>query len=229
MGPLSSLNPFRESMSLSVFNLLIRSAMNTPVAAPAASATPVAPRGARRWATTFSALAVVASLAACSSGVRLDDVPVEDRSGGAVTPLAQGGAGTGAGAGGVDQRGVSSVDVAGSDAAQPAGMARVIYFDYDSYEVRPDFAATLEAHARYLGANRTRRVALEGHTDERGGREYNLALGQRRAEAVRRSLSLLGVTEAQMEAVSFGEEKPAVTGFDEASFARNRRVELTYR
>lgn len=201
--------------------------MNKPVAAPLASATPTAPRPARRWATTFSVLAVVASLAACSSGVRLDDVPVEDRSSGAVTPLTQGGAGAGAGA--VDQRGVSGVDVAGSDAAQPTGMARVIYFDYDSYEVRPDFAATLEAHARYLGANRTRRVALEGHTDERGGREYNLALGQRRAEAVRRSLSLLGVSEAQMEAVSFGEEKPAVTGFDEASFARNRRVELTYR
>lgn len=201
--------------------------MNTPVAAPVASATPVAHRPARRWSTTLSALAVVASLAACSSGVRLDDVPVEDRSGGAVTPLTQGGAGAGAGA--VDPRGVSGVDVAGSDAAQPAGMARVIYFDYDSYEVRPDFAATLEAHARYLGANRTRRVALEGHTDERGGREYNLALGQRRAEAVRRSLSLLGVSEAQMEAVSFGEEKPAVTGFDEASFSRNRRVELTYR
>lgn len=197
--------------------------MNNPVA----SAAPTVQRPARRWATTLSALAVVASLAACSSGVRLDDVPVEDRSSGAVTPLTQGGAGAGSGA--VDQRGVSGVDVAGSDAAQPAGMARVIYFDYDSYEVRPDFAATLEAHARYLGANRTRRVALEGHTDERGGREYNLALGQRRAEAVRRSLSLLGVSEAQMEAVSFGEEKPAVTGFDEASFSRNRRVELTYR
>lgn len=227
MGPLPSLIPFRDPVSLPIFNLLKRSAMNTPVAAPVASATPVAHRPARRWSTTLSALAVVASLAACSSGVRLDDVPVEDRSGGAVTPLTQGGAGAGAGA--VDPRGVSGVDVAGSDAAQPAGMARVIYFDYDSYEVRPDFAATLEAHARYLGANRTRRVALEGHTDERGGREYNLALGQRRAEAVRRSLSLLGVSEAQMEAVSFGEEKPAVTGFDEASFSRNRRVELTYR
>jgi len=72
-------------------------------------------------------------------------------------------------------------------------------------------------------------VNLEGHTDERGGREYNLALGQKRAEAVRRALSLLGVTEAQMEAVSFGEEKPAQIGLDEASFAKNRRVELTYR
>jgi peptidoglycan-associated lipoprotein len=184
-------------------------------------------RPARRWATTFSALAVVVSLAACSSGVRLDDVPVEDRSGAGTTPLTQGDGAAGSGA--VDQRGVSGVEVGGADAAQPAGMARVVYFDYDSFEVRPEFAATLEAHARYLSANRSRRVALEGHTDERGGREYNLALGQKRAEAVRRSLSLLGVSEAQMEAVSFGEEKPAVAGFDEASLARNRRVELTYR
>lgn len=184
-------------------------------------------RPARRWAQSLSALALLAALGACSSGVKLDEVPVEDRSTGAVTPLNQGAAG--AGVGSSASSGVSSVDATTTDAAQPAGMARIVYFNYDSFEVRPEFAATLEAHARYLGANRNRRVALEGHTDERGGREYNLALGQKRAEAVRRSLSLLGVTEAQMEAVSFGEEKPAVTGFDEASMARNRRVELTYR
>ena len=89
--------------------------------------------------------------------------------------------------------------------------------------------ALLEANARYLNANRNVRVALEGHTDERGGREYNLALGQKRAEAVRRSLSLLGVQDGQMEAVSFGEEKPAATGADEAAWSKNRRVELTYR
>ena len=82
---------------------------------------------------------------------------------------------------------------------------------------------------RYLNANKTARVSLEGHTDERGGREYNLALGQKRAEAVRRSLSLLGVSESQMEAVSFGEEKPAQAGADEAAFSKNRRVEITYR
>jgi peptidoglycan-associated lipoprotein len=72
-------------------------------------------------------------------------------------------------------------------------------------------------------------VALEGHTDERGGREYNLALGQRRAEAVRRALALLGVADSQMEAVSFGKEKPAVPGSDEAAWAKNRRVEIVYR
>jgi len=108
-------------------------------------------------------------------------------------------------------------------------MQRIVYFDYDSFEVKPEFAGTLEANARYLKANPSARVNLEGHTDERGGREYNLALGQKRAEAVRRSLSLLGVGEGQMEAVSFGEEKPAQVGGDEAAWSKNRRVELTYR
>ena len=171
-------------------------------------------------------LGLAAVLAACSSGVKLDNVPVEDRAG---TATGAGGAGAGGQGGAVDPRGVSGVSVAGADAAQPNALTRVVYFDYDSFEVKAEFAATLEANARYLNANRTRRVGLEGHTDERGGREYNLALGQKRAEAVRRALSLLGVTEAQMEAVSFGEEKPAQTGLDESAFAKNRRVELTYR
>ena len=115
------------------------------------------------------------------------------------------------------------------DGEQPAALSRIVYFDYDSFEVRPEFMGALEANAKYLKANSNRKVGLEGHTDERGGREYNLALGQKRAEAVRRSLALLGVSDAQMEAVSFGEEKPAAFGTDEASYAKNRRVELTYR
>jgi peptidoglycan-associated lipoprotein len=183
-------------------------------------------KSALRWSRSLAVLALAVTLAACGSSVKLDDVPVEDRSTGAMSGQAPGAQGSTS----TDPRGgVSGVDVNANDAAQPAGMARVIYFDYDSFDVRPEFRATMEAHARYLGADRNRRVALEGHTDERGGREYNLALGQKRAEAVRRSLSLLGVTEAQMEAVSFGEEKPAMMGMDEASFARNRRVEFTYR
>jgi peptidoglycan-associated lipoprotein len=183
-------------------------------------------RLAQRWLRLAAGLGLAAVLAACSSGVKLDNVPVEDRAG---TATGAGGAGAGGQGGAVDPRGVSGVSVAGSDAAQPNALTRVVYFDYDSFEVKAEFAATLEANARYLNANRTRRVGLEGHTDERGGREYNLALGQKRAEAVRRALSLLGVSEAQMEAVSFGEEKPAQTGLDEAAFAKNRRVELTYR
>jgi peptidoglycan-associated lipoprotein len=191
-----------------------------------APATEMRLTGLRRWSRSLAVVALAASLAACGSSVKLDDVPVEDRSTGSMSGQPQGSQGNTS----TDPRGgVSGVDLSANDAAQPAGMARVIYFDYDSFDVRPEFRATLEAHARYLAANRSRRVALEGHTDERGGREYNLALGQKRAEAVRRSLSLLGVTEAQMEAVSFGEEKPAAVGMDEASFARNRRVEFTYR
>jgi peptidoglycan-associated lipoprotein len=185
---------------------------------------------ARRWSRSVAVLAVAASLAACGSSVKLDEVPVEDRSTGSLSNLPQVPQAPQGGSASTDPRGgVSGVDINANDAAQPAGLARTIYFDYDSFDVRPEFRATLEAHARYLGANRSRRVALEGHTDERGGREYNLALGQKRAEAVRRSLSLLGVAESQMEAVSFGEEKPAMMGLDEASFARNRRVEFTYR
>ena len=176
-----------------------------------------------RWLRLIAGLGLVAVLAACGSNVKLDDVPVEDRTGSAA------GAGAGGQSGAVDPRGVSGVAVNGADAAQPGALSRIVYFDFDSFEVKPEFATTLEANARYLNANRTRRVNLEGHTDERGGREYNLALGQKRAEAVRRALSLLGVPETQMEAVSFGEEKPAQTGFDEAAFSKNRRVELTYR
>lgn len=185
------------------------------------------PSSGRRWAGVLATALVATTLVACGSNVKLDDVPVVDRSGTDASTLAQ--AGGSAGTGAADQRGVSGVEVAGGDVAQPNAMARTVYFDYDSFEVRAEFAATLEAHAKYLAANSSRRVALEGHTDERGGREYNLALGQKRGEAVRRALSLLGVSEAQMEAVSFGEEKPAVVGFDEAAFAKNRRVELTYR
>ncbi|HWI80343.1 MAG TPA: peptidoglycan-associated lipoprotein Pal, partial [Ramlibacter sp.] len=107
--------------------------------------------------------------------------------------------------------------------------SRLIYFDYDSYEIKPEFQSLIEAHARFLKANADRRVAIEGHTDERGGREYNLALGQRRAEAVRRALVLLGVADNRLEAVSFGKEKPAVPGNDEAAYAQNRRAELVYR
>jgi peptidoglycan-associated lipoprotein len=178
-----------------------------------------------RWLRLIAGLGLVAVLAACGSNVKLDDVPVEDRTGGA----AGAGAGAGGQSGAVDPRGVSGVSVAGADAAQPSALNRVVYFDYDSFEVKPEAQAILDANARYLNANRTRRVNLEGHTDERGGREYNLALGQKRAEAVRRALALLGVPETQMEAVSFGEEKPAQTGLDESAFSKNRRVELTYR
>ena len=111
----------------------------------------------------------------------------------------------------------------------PVGIARIVYFDFDSFVVKPEYQSVLEGHARYLKASSARKVMIEGHTDERGGREYNLALGQKRAEAVRRSLALLGVADAQMEAVSFGKEKPAAQGHGEDAHSQNRRAELSYR
>jgi peptidoglycan-associated lipoprotein len=169
----------------------------------------------------------VLALAACTN-IPLEDVQVQDRAGTSVSALQAGNAAGGASSGAAGE-GVTGVEVAGADKAQPGALNRVVYFDFDSFEIRPEFASVLEANAKYLGADNRRRLALEGHTDERGGREYNLALGQKRAEAVRRAMGLLGVKDAQMEAVSFGEEKPALGGFDEAAFAKNRRVELTYR
>ena len=165
-------------------------------------------------------IALCAFLCGCASGVKLDDVPVDERSGTATTP-------GGAAVAGLDARGLSGVD--GGIKAGPAGIQTVVYFDYDSYSVKPEFQAMLDAHARFLRADKNRRAAIEGHTDERGGREYNLALGQKRAEAVRRALSVLGVTDNQIEAVSYGKEKPAAAGMDESSFVKNRRAEISYR
>lgn len=175
------------------------------------------------------ALFLAAALAGCSSGVKLDDVPVEDRNGTAVTALPRAsGPQTGAGAA---QSTVVPVDLsrANDNAAGPSGVGNVVYFDYDSNDIKPEFQPLLESHARFLRANAQRRVVVEGHTDERGGREYNLALGQRRSDAVRRALGLLGVPDNQVEAVSFGKEKPANPGSDEAAYAKNRRAEIAYR
>ena len=182
-----------------------------------------------RGLSLLLSVVVAGSLAACASGVSLDDVPVSDRSTAPVSPLGQGSVDPSAQGRGAPAGGVSPVQVGSASDAQPDQLARVVYFDFDSFVVKPEFTPLLEANARYLKANAQRRVSLEGHTDERGGREYNLALGQKRAEAVRRSLSLLGVSEQQMEPVSFGEEKPAANGFDEAAYGKNRRVEFTYR
>jgi peptidoglycan-associated lipoprotein len=165
-------------------------------------------------------LALTAVLSACSSGVKLNDVPVEDKNASASTSSSADAA----------QSSVAAVvgGKAGAQGVAPAGV-NVVYFDYDSFTLLPEARAVLERNAAHLQANKQFKVQLEGHTDERGGREYNLALGQKRAEAVRRALGLLGVGEAQVEAVSFGKEKPAVPGSDEAALARNRRAEITYR
>ena len=110
----------------------------------------------------------------------------------------------------------------------PAGVLanRVIYFDYDSSEVRAEDQALVEAHANYLAQNPGQQVLLEGHADERGSREYNVALGERRALAVGRLMQLLGVSDTQMRTVSYGEENPVAFGTGEANWSQNRRVEL---
>jgi peptidoglycan-associated lipoprotein len=105
----------------------------------------------------------------------------------------------------------------------------VIYFDYDQVDIRPDFATMLTAHGQYLAANPRVQIRLEGHADERGSREYNIGLGERRAQAVRRALSLQGATGEQLSTVSYGEERPAAVGSDEEAMSLNRRVELVYR
>ena len=107
--------------------------------------------------------------------------------------------------------------------------ARVIYFAYDSSEVRAEDQAVIEAHANYLLENPGQRILLEGHADERGSREYNIALGERRALSVARLMQLLGVADSQIRSVSYGEERPADSGHDEAAWGPNRRVEIVYR
>jgi peptidoglycan-associated lipoprotein len=175
-------------------------------------------------------IVAAASLAACSS-VKLDEAPVESR-----TPTTAGAGagstGSGAAAGGAaasSQTRVAPVDVTGSNAAMNSNLPRVVYFDLDSYIVKDEFRPVIELNAKLLTADRKKQMAVEGHTDERGSSEYNLALGQRRAEAVVKSLTLLGVQNSQLEPVSFGKERPAVQGSDESAWAKNRRAELASR
>ena len=110
------------------------------------------------------------------------------------------------------------------------GLAtRTIYFEFDSSEVSESGRATIEAHARYLAERSGALITLEGHADERGSREYNIALGERRAEAVRRLMTLLGASDPQIRTISYGEERPAAGGHDESAWGLNRRVEIVYR
>lgn len=106
--------------------------------------------------------------------------------------------------------------------------ARIIYFDYDSSDIRPEFQGTVEAHAGFLAANPNMTLSLEGHADERGSREYNLALGERRAQAVKRQMVVLGASASQIRTTSYGEERPVIDRHDEESWSQNRRVEIIY-
>ncbi len=170
----------------------------------------------------FKSLAFIvtsaALLAACSSPVKLNDAPVVDRAADSTAPVA-------------DSRDIRPVEAGSVDPLNdPKGVLakRSVYFDYDSYVVRDDGKAIVENHSAFLNKNKARKVLIQGNTDERGGTEYNLALGQKRAEAVRRAMGSMGVAETQMEAVSLGEEKPKAMGANEAAWAENRRADIVY-
>lgn len=162
---------------------------------------------------------------ACSSTKLDDKVAIVDKQG--VEPLKSNNTTTDPNA-----NTVASVDLTKSDqnATDLKGVPSQtsVYFDLDSYIVKDEFKPVVETNAKFLGTNRGRKIIIQGNTDERGGREYNLALGQKRAEAVRKSLVVLGVPESQMEAVSFGKEKPKALGSDEAAWAQNRRSDIVY-
>ena len=161
-----------------------------------------------------------ALLAACSTTPLPEDggAPVESRSGSStgVAPVT---------AGDLDSSGLPR------ELTDPKSKLsqRSIYFDLDKYEVKDEYKDLIAAHAKYLTANKGFKVLLQGNTDERGSREYNLSLGQKRAEAVKRSLTLLGVKDDQIESVSLGEEKPKNAGHDEAAWAENRRADILYK
>jgi peptidoglycan-associated lipoprotein len=132
----------------------------------------------------------------------------------------------GSGAGGNYSRAGPDDEANGPQAGRLA--ERIVYFDFDSSEIKGVGTDVVAAHAKYLAGNPTTRIRLEGHTDERGSREYNIGLGERRAQSVRRALLLQGASDAQISTVSYGEERPAVAGHDEAAWAKNRRVEIVY-
>jgi peptidoglycan-associated lipoprotein len=177
----------------------------------------------------LAAVSAAALLAGCASKVDLNEAPVESR-----TPTPVAGSGNPAlasqtpGTGGPASRvaTVTTPDPAAQALAAANAAGRIVYFDFDSFVIKDEFKPLIDAHSKALAASRARKLSIEGHADERGGREYNLALGQKRAEAVARSLVLLGTREEQVEAVSFGKERPAVEGHDEAAWAKNRRAEL---
>jgi peptidoglycan-associated lipoprotein len=189
----------------------------------------------KRLIYRIAVAAAALSIAACSSSIKLDDpAPVEDRSNMPADGSAAAGA-AGAGSASTNPAGssrpVTQLTIDTKDPLQDPNSPlsrRSIYFDFDSFAIKDEYRSTLEAHAKYLTGNRAKKAVIQGNTDERGSREYNLALGQKRAEAVRRALVALGVSESQLEAVSLGEEKARSGANDDAALAENRRADLVY-
>ena len=171
---------------------------------------------------------VVGLLAGCASkDVKDEGAPVEDRKPDTVTaPPVQAPAKPAPPV--VKQ--VESKPIAVNPLKDPGNILskRSVFFDFDSTAVKEEFKPVVSAHAKYLTDNRGRKVVVQGNTDERGSREYNIALGQRRAESVKKIMMLLGATDSQIETVSFGEEKPRAAGSDESAWAQNRRADIVY-
>lgn len=167
-------------------------------------------------------LAVVVLAAGCKSQTARDAAEPAVDLGGTSSGVSTGGVATVD----ADRQSGSSFGALGPEGA--LGSQRVIYFDFDSSDIRTEYVDVIAAHGRFLASNATVRVRLEGHSDERGSREYNIGLGERRAQTVRRALLLQGVQESQIATVSYGEERPAAAGNDENAWSKNRRVEIVY-
>jgi peptidoglycan-associated lipoprotein len=160
---------------------------------------------------------LISLLSACASQTSKPSAEVEDKSMGA-TPAES------------SSSGAKTTSPTLNPVTDPNNILskRSVYFDFDSYVVKDEYRSLVVAHAQYLRDNASARVLLQGNTDERGSREYNLALGQRRADAVKHAMTLSGAREGQIESVSLGEEKPRSTGHDESSWAENRRTDIRY-
>ena len=169
------------------------------------------------------AIAAIAA-AGCSSNEKKDEPVVTDRS----SPVSPSGTGstTSRTPSTTPGTGVATIDELRNPNSPLA--KRSVYFDLDSNVVKDEYRATVQAHSRYMGDKRDSRIRIEGNTDERGSREYNLALGQRRAEAVKKVMTVLGVQDGRIETVSYGEEKPQSLGHDEQAWSQNRRADIKY-
>ncbi|WP_031435044.1 peptidoglycan-associated lipoprotein Pal [Methylomarinum vadi] len=181
---------------------------------------------------TYLAVAMAAALlSGCSSTEEKADLLEGGQSAAAVEGAATSGYSEGTGISGSEMMASElSPEEMGAEFTDPMNplSKHTIYFMYDSSQVQQDFIPVIAAHAQYLLAHPAQRLVLQGHADERGSREYNIALGEQRAKSVARMMKVQGVAEGQLEVVSYGEEKPAAEGHDEASWQLNRRVELIY-
>ncbi len=172
---------------------------------------------------------LIAVLAGCetttskSSSATVDDKTASSGSSGSGSDSPDAGGAVSYGTGGSGDTSMTALDD-----PQSLLSVRIIYFDYDSSDIQSQFRETVEAHAAFLIANPAVIVSLEGHADERGSREYNLALGERRSQALKRQMVLLGVTSSQIRATSYGEERPVSEEHDEFAWSQNRRVEIIY-